>query len=201
MDGLFGDENWRPSLLRKIPLEEKMRQLPDLYKRCLNTWFRYVLPLPFEPKPNQTYHLFICSNYEAGIRITWDFYVNYTRNPRYSPNNKAAYARFMSLKQDRVKQPIQRTRPEEWRILWQIIKNHHEGLCDVECEDLKEIQPDPVMLKEDLEWLFREGYLKLSESFTNAWSNQPTLFRLDWDHVKKDLDVNPPTLLRPLKPR
>ena len=97
MDDLFGNYDWRLNLIRNESAKELLTQLVSLYKLRLHNWFRYVLPLPFEPKTGQTYHLFVCSNYEAGIRITRDFYTASTGNPRYSPDNKSAYSKFRSL--------------------------------------------------------------------------------------------------------
>ena len=74
IDELFGDRQWRVLLLNIMPVKEKMKVLVDLYRKKLHKWFRYVLPLPFEPKESQTYHLFMCSNYESGVTITKDFY-------------------------------------------------------------------------------------------------------------------------------
>src|SRR5207245_9025823 len=97
IDDLVGNYDWRLNLIRNESAKELLLRLVSLYMLRLHHWFRYVLPLPFEPKTGQTYHLFVCSNYEAGIRITRDFYTASTGNPRYSPDHKSAYSKFRSL--------------------------------------------------------------------------------------------------------
>ncbi|MGI0016873.1 MAG: three-Cys-motif partner protein TcmP, partial [Nitrososphaera sp.] len=84
-DQLFGRAAWRAKLLNDRAPEERIRRLVELYRDRLHTWFRYVLPLPFDPKTGQTYHLFMCSNYEDGVEITKGFYADYTGNDQYSP--------------------------------------------------------------------------------------------------------------------
>jgi hypothetical protein len=71
--------------------------LITLYKYRLLKWFRYTLVLPFQPKKGQTYHIILCSNYEAGVRATRNFYCSKTSNARYSPDNRSAYEQFKNL--------------------------------------------------------------------------------------------------------
>ena len=127
-DQLFGHTTWRAKLLTDMPSEVRIRRLVGLYRDRLHTWFRYVLPLPFEPKTGQTYHLFMCSNYEDGVDITKGYYAEYTRNDQYSPDNDSAYKKFVQAHPGQERPG--NSKSVEWKILWRIIKYHEEGLCD-----------------------------------------------------------------------
>lgn len=196
VDELFGHKNWREHLLNSDSKEKRMDLLVQLYRNRLHYWFRYVLPFPFTPKEGQTYHLFMCSNYERGIGITNTFYTNYTNNPRYSPDNKQVYKRFLPLHPEKI---INRTtRPIEFRALWRIIKDHDEGLCDVFCSDLRELPPINNSLSKALKWLGSKGYIQEIGPLTNAWISQPQLYQLDWDYVKQKLGIPLPNKLKPI---
>lgn len=197
-DDLFGNTSWRQHLLVNDSLENRRKMLVELYRRRLHIWFRYVLPLPFEPKPGQLYHLFMCSNYEEGIGITKRFYSNVTGNRPYSPDNDSAYKRFLANHPE--KKPKARGKPMEWKILWQIIKNHEEGLCDIECRDLMDQEPNTTNRIHVLEWLAVKGYLTSINYLTAEWQKKPDLFCLDRDFVKKQLRIEPPPELVPLSP-
>ena len=84
-DGLFGDRGWRSYVLNNNPIEQRENTLIELYKYKLHRWFRYVFPMPFNPKEEQIFHLILCSNYETGVRATRDFYSSKTHNPKYAP--------------------------------------------------------------------------------------------------------------------
>jgi|SRR5579885_3105674 len=198
-DMLFGSNYWRSSILNSKSNVERMRSMVTLYRDRLHKWFRYVLPLPFEPKTGQTYHLFICSNYEAGVEITKRFYTKYTDNPKYAPSNRDAYTKFLGLHMEKKMKGAARS--DEWKILWAIIKEHDEGLCDKECKDLTKIQPDPELLENSLKWLVLKGYLKKIDHMTNAWDDIPNLYRLDWNFVREKLEVQPPSELKPMASR
>ncbi|MDE1845160.1 MAG: three-Cys-motif partner protein TcmP [Thaumarchaeota archaeon] len=196
-DKLFGNQDWRSFLLQSKSKEDRIQMMVRLYRDRLHKWFRYVLPLPFEPKKNQTYHLFMCSNYEAGVEITRRFYTKYTNNPKYSPSNEIAYSKFIGLHAE--KKMKGKSRSSEWKILWAIIKEHDEGLCDVECRDLIRIQPESELLKKSLLWLVSKGYIKKINQMTDTWNNVPDLYRLDWNFVKEKLDVPSPPELKPME--
>lgn len=200
VDDLFGHINWRSELLKPKPDKERLQMLAELYKERLHKWFRYVLPFPFEPKTGQTYHLFMCSNYEVGVRITRDFYAKYTGNPRYSPDNRKAYSKFKALHPEKVIGLKASKRPEEWKMLWKIITTHEDGICDKYCEDLKKVQPYVGLRAQSLEWLKSKGYLKTSKDLTDAWPEGPTLYRLDWAKLEISFGVKPPPQLKPLSP-
>ena len=136
MDEMFGNDVWQEKLLSDRSLEERVETLVRAYRLRLHRWFRYVLPLPFEPKKGQRYHLFVCSNYEEGIDITRRFYAKDSGNSLYHPDNKTAYERFAKLHPHLSKHLRGIQRPLPWKILWAVIKNHDEGLCDIRCDDL-----------------------------------------------------------------
>lgn len=197
VDKLFGHQNWRHSLLQPKSKEEIIQIMIQLYKNRLRKWFRYVLPLPFEPKKGQTYHLFRCSNYEAGIEITRRFYEKYTNNRPYSPSNKDAYSKFIELHSE--KKMKGNARSYEWKILWAIIKGHDDGLCDTECKDLLKIQSDFELLDKSLKWLDSNGYVKKIDHITDAWEHMPNLYQLNWKFVSEKLGIELPTELKPLQ--
>ncbi len=196
-DELFGHKNWREHLLNSDSKEKRMELLIQLYRNRLHYWFRYVLPFPFTPKEGQTYHLFMCSNYERGIGITQTFYTNYTNNPKYSPDNKQAYKKFIKIHYEKFIRGSTR-RPIEFRVLWQIIKNHDEGLCDALCSDLLEMPQVTSSLSQALEWLCSKGYIQKIEPFTKAWKDRPQLYHLDRNFVKQNLGILFPPELKPI---
>lgn len=196
MDDLFGHTNWRSTLLVPISPEERLRILVKLYRERLHKWFRYVLPLPFQPKNNQIYHLFMCSNYEVGVRITKDFYAQYTNNPKYSPDNDLTYSRFMKIHPElRMKG---NRKSYQWKTLWKIIREHEEGICDAHCLDLIKELEDFGLIKYSLEWLESNRYIKKINNLTDAWEDKPNLYQLDWVVLKDRLGIDSPVSLKPL---
>lgn len=197
VNSLFGnDVSWQDHLLTNDPEESKMDKMVELYRKLLHKWFRYVLPMPFAPKPNQIYHLFMCSNYEEGVNITKKFYTKFTGNQSFSPNNQDAYSKFLRLHPEKKLKGT--TRSAEWRILWSVIRNHDEGLCDSRCKDLVDIQSDGLFLQESLEWLYERNYLLKMPHFSNNWNDPPQLYLLNWDFVHEKLGIPIPTKLKPL---
>jgi len=207
VDELFGHDSWRPELLCDKNIKEKMQIMVNLYKNKLHKWFRYVLPLPFEPKLNQMYHLFMCSNYEVGVRVVRDFYAKYTKNPKYKPDNKRAYNKFKMLYPEKSKVQNLKKRPVGWRILWKIITSHEEGICDEECKDLRDFFKDSSeneksrKVRETLNWLYSERFLDKINNVNGMWSNKPTVYQLNWINVRNKLDIQPPRPYEPLHPR
>jgi three-Cys-motif partner protein len=198
-DALFGNQEWRGYILNKNPIEDKERILIDLYKNRLHRWFRYVLPLPFNPKKGQIFHIMLCSNFETGVRATKDFYVSKTGNPKYSPDNYGAFTRFKRLHPETFIGLSGKTRPLEWRFLWMIITQHEEGICDCMCKDLMNIELDFTKRQFLLEWLADKGYLNPT-SIESAWATSIKQYRLNWKTVKEKLGVTQPPLLRPVSP-
>lgn len=199
VDDLFGNRSWRSHLLVSKSTEERMKIMVDLYRAGLHKWFRYVLPFPFKPKPNQMYHLFMCSNYETGVRLTRNFYSDYTANPKYLPDNEAAYSKF--IQNHREKKMKGRSRSDEWKFLWSIITEHEEGLCDIYCKDLASKQAEVAFRRQTLDWLKTKGYMTEIDQMTNAWPNPPKLYKLNWSIVRTTLGIDSPEPFKPLEPR
>jgi len=198
-DALFGNKEWRSHVLNDNPIEEKEKILVELYKDRLHKWFRYVLPLPFNPKKDQIFHLILCSNYEDGVRMTKDHYASITGNPKYSPNNSDAFRRFKRLHPEIFRGLGGRRRPLQWRFLWRIITHHEEGICDSMCRDLINIETNFKRRQKLLEWLENKGYLN-PVSIENAWGSPIKQYKLNWRVVKEKTGVDPPPPLRPVSP-
>ncbi len=201
MDLLFGNEEWRPLILTGEKREERTRKLVKAYRRRLHRWFRYVLPLPFQPKENQLYHLFMCSNYERGVEITKGFYADASGNILPAPDSQACYTRFKKLHPETARQLSGNQRPLAWKLLWATIRYHDQGLCDIRCQDFREKDEDWQNRLGALQWLELNGYLRKVPQLTDAWPKPPPLYSLDWDVIKTRLGVGPPPKLVPLKPR
>ncbi len=198
-DSLFGAKKWRRLVLNNKPIEDREKTLIELYKYALHKWFRYVLPLPFNPKKDQIFHLILCSNYEAGVKATKDFYCKITGNPKYSPNNKKAYERFKSLHSEALRWLNAKKRPLQWRALWKIITQHEDGICDCMCSDFKEIARRIRDRQQILYWLEHEGYI-IPFRIKNAWKSSIGQYKLNWKIVKKNLGIDPPSSLKPPSP-
>lgn len=198
-NSFFGDEEWHPHLLKKDLIEKKEDTLVEQYKKRLHKWFRYVLPLPFNPKDNQIFHIMLCSNYEIGIRATRNFYAKKTGNPKYSPNNATAYQRFIQLYPETLASPSRgrHRKPLQWLVLWRIITQHEEGICDCMCSDLLSIKSYPPELESLLKWLRVEGFLNPFK-IPNAWDASVEQYKLNWKVVKEKLGVDPPLPLKPV---
>ncbi len=69
-NALFGDEDWQQKVLVDADQYTRQDRFIDEYRKRLMKWFRWVLPLPFIPKPRQLYHLVFCSNFEDGVKVT-----------------------------------------------------------------------------------------------------------------------------------
>ncbi len=201
-DSLFGDLQWRKSLISKAPVNEKIDTFVEEYSKRLHRWFRYVLPLPFEPKPGQFYHLFFTSNYEAGIRITKKFYTDFTGN---TPQNAESTPTYKIFKRMHGAESLffglkLKERPLEWKILWDIIKNHEEGLCDIDSPNLVKMEKDVTTRQAALEWLEENDYIVPLYNLNLKWEFHPQIYKLNWEKIEYALDVKPPQKLEPLHP-
>ena len=198
-DGFFGSKRWRDYVLNKKPIRVREKTLVGLYRQKLHRWFRYVLPLPFEPKPKQLFHLILCSNFETGVRMTRNAYSVKTGNPKYSPDNKKAFQRFRKRHPDLFVDLSGKERPSEWKILWDIIKTHEEGRCDCRCRDLCAEAGDSAKAEGVLKWLASKRYLKETKTRV-AWENDRDIriYKLNWPIVKSALRVEAPPLLKPI---
>jgi three-Cys-motif partner protein len=201
MDELFGSQTWRGSILTQAPESEKMRTLVSIYKDRLRRWFRYVVPMPFKPRQDQVYHLFACSNNELGITLTRSFYAEFTGNPPYNPNNPLTYRRFEKVHPEEVVDYAGNQRPLTWKMLWAVIKNHEDGICDIHCDDFRQFENDWQIRLDALQWLESEGYLTRYDPVNNPWGEEIPTYKLDWQVVEKNLDVRPPEEFHPLSPQ
>ena len=199
-DSLFGDKLWREEILNENPIETKQEKFVEFYRDRLQKWFRYILPLPFNPKDNQLFHLILCSNYEIGVRMTKNEYAQRTQNPKYAPNNSKAYEKFKEIHPKIFRNLRGNQRPKEWRILWATIAQHEEGLCDWMCKDFSRIELDSIRVKQVLEWLETTGYLT-ELRVENAWDVDIKTYKLDWETVQNKLGVKPPHPLKALSPK
>lgn len=196
-DALFGNTEWCSQILNSDPIYERENRLIELYKNRLHKWFRYVLPLPFNPKSNQVFHLILCSNFDTGVRATRNFYSEKTGNPRYSPDNREAFNKFRESHPEVFIGLSRGRRPLQWRILWKTITDHEEGICDCMCGDFEEVEGSPESRQLLLEWLEDNGHLKEFDN-DNAWELPVKQYRLNWAIIKKELGVDPPPPLKPL---
>ena len=199
-DSLFGHKGWRSRILCEKQIYEKEIDFIDLYKVCLHKWFRYVLPMPFNPKGKQVFHLILCSNFEAGVRATKGLFCERTDNPEYKPDNNTAYSNFRNKHSEIYEGLRGNQRPKQWRILWRTITGHEECYCDYLCRDFEEIEPDEQQRKKLLEWLANKGYL-IPFKNDNPWNIAITQYQVNWDIVKAELGIDSPNPLEPLSLR
>ncbi|MCW4043044.1 MAG: three-Cys-motif partner protein TcmP [Candidatus Bathyarchaeota archaeon] len=197
VDFLLGDTQWRNAILNNDPIEDKEKLLIELYRKRLHRWFRYVFPMPFCPRAGQIFHTILCSNYATGVKRTRDFYCDRTPNLRYAPNNVTAYQRFRQLHSEVFTEITGNRRPVEWKILWKIIREHEEGICDVMCKDLRQIERSDSERNRALLWLNEHAYIGRSET-NHMWQDEVVQFKLNWNTLQANLGVNPPDELVPL---
>jgi three-Cys-motif partner protein len=195
-DALFGNTDWREKILTNNDIGEREKIFVDLYTKKLQKYFRYVLPLPFNPKEKQIYHLVYCSNFEVGIRATREYYLSLTKKQKFNPDNKRTYSRFLFLHPELQKQISGNNRPSEWKILWALIKQE-EGVRDRLCPDLKEIVPDQTRRQQCLDWLRDHHYVELV-NIESAWYDAIPKYRLNWSGIYERLRIVPPTPLSPI---
>jgi len=199
-DGLFGDTGWREHILTNAPVHEKEERLIALYRDGLHKWFRYILPMPFNPKRNQVFHLILCSNFETGVRATRKFYCDTTGNPVYAPDSKRAFNEFKKHHPEAFQGLLGNRRPIQWLMLRRIITDHEEGVCDYLCRDFEDIGKDGATRQVALEWLESRGYLT-RQNCTNVWQLPVQQYKLDWATIRDKLGIDPPIPFAPLSLR
>ncbi len=197
-DDLFGCTAWRKYILKPEKIENREKTFLTYYKFRLHSWFRYVLPLPFTPKPNQLFHVILCSNYEAGVRATNEFYNSMTGNPSYLPGREPSQQAYSLFKKrhPEITQMTGNKRPLEWQILWKTIKYHHEGICDRKCKDFRKVEPNTNRINVALEWLQEKKYLRLLQPSICEWN--PEMYMINWKTVKAELNIERPPELKPV---
>jgi hypothetical protein len=208
-DNAFGHRMHWESIMRKNIENEKLEEeLVASYKRNLRRWFRFVQPLPFVPKTGQRYDLFCCSNFDTGMKVINQFYERLTGiDFTLDADNSTTYSKFIRRHPD-LRMSGNR-RPDEWKCLWHVLKNHVDGICDQKCQGgirkLGGSFPESK-LSRVLKWLHDNRYLKqIPQSPTYIpwmWPNHDKfpVYSVDWDFVKTFLDVDPPKSPEPLKP-
>ena len=199
-DNLFGDTRWREQILTNAPIDEREERLIELYRDRLHKWFRYVLPMPFSPKRKQVFHLILCSNFETGVKATRKFYCRVTGNPVYAPANKTAFNEFKKHHPEAFQELLRNRKPMQWLMLWRIITNHEEGICDYRCRDFESMKQDAATIQIALEWLENKGYL-VQQNYTTAWQPRVQQYRLNWATIKDKLGIDPPIPFEPLSLR
>lgn len=199
-DSLFGNKEWRGKVLIEKPVHEREYTFIEEYKQNLHKWFRYVLPMPFNPKGKQIFHLILCSNFEVGVRATKGFFCERTNNLDYKPDNKVAYEEFRKRHPEIMTGLRGNQRPKEWKLLWKTITQHEEGFCDCKCRDFEDIEPYERKRGELLAWLANKDYL-LVHSTDNPWNIQITQHKVNWQNVKETLNIDEPQQLEPLSLR
>jgi three-Cys-motif partner protein len=198
-DALFGDRAWRGAVLVNGDQQVREEAFIEEYRKRLMKWFRWVLPLPFVPKQGRLYHLIFCSNYEDGIRVTRDLYSQYTRNPRYNPDNVSAYERFRKAHPKLVSGLTGNQRPLAWKVLWHVIRQCEGGVCDEWCTHIRD-KGEPAEIAEAFSWLREKGFLEPLVGMPTAWPGVAERFQLSWEEVRKELNVGRPPKLRPITP-
>lgn len=196
-DALFGNHEWRDHLLNSKSVHEREKSLIELYRSKLHKWFRYVIPLPFNPKTNQIFHIILCSNFTTGVKATRNFYSEKTGNPKYSPDNKAAFNQFRKYHPEIFIGLSGAKRPIQWRILWKTIVEHEEGICDCMCSDFEDIEANTEIRQHSLEWLRKNEYLD-KFNVENAWKLPIQQYKLNWSVIKIKLGIEPPLPLKAL---
>lgn len=196
-DALFGTDAWRSQILNGNLIHQREQSMVELYRNRLHKWFRYVFPMPFNPKTNQIFHLILCSNYEAGVRATRDFYSDASGNPRYSPQNETALSEFRKCHPELFVGLRRSSRPLLWRVLWSVVRNHDEGVCDSLCRDLAVLEPSQDKRQAFLEWLEKHDYV-VRFTVENAWKSPIAQYRLNWPVLRDKLQIDQPPPLKPL---
>lgn len=195
-DELFGHKEWRQHILTFNEIREKERLFVECYKNCLHKWFRYVLPLPFNPKDQQLYHLFYCSNYEAGFRRIRDDFLFSTKKPKFNPENFKAYRIFCTLHPELVANLSGNSRPLEWKILWDFIIQQ-DGIRDRKCTSFKGKHSDENAIQKSLDWLLTQGYIE-KINVNSAWYPAIPKYQVNWVTILKRLKISKPLTLTPI---
>ena len=201
-DEAFGGRKWSEILSKNENIQEMEEELVELYKNGLRKWFRFVQPLPFNPKTNQRYDLFCCSNYDVGMRVIRSFYE--TRTAPIGVRKKASevYPLFRKLHPNLVRGLKGRMKPTEWKILWHVIKNHIDGICDEKCQRIRRKSGnDGRDIREVLEKLEKFGYLRKIEPSQWPWESEKfSIYQVDWNFIETHLKVREPRKPQPIGP-
>lgn len=200
-DKTFGNRKWLDVSTSSKKKSDMEKNLVKLYKRRLRKWFRFVVPLPFEPKRSQTYHVFCCSNYDVGISVIRSIYTKYMQPFGLEADNAATYKEFQKRHPSFCKSYTGSRKPPEWKVLWHVMRNCTDGLCDLLCETLHEKAESVVDLKKVFRTLVGLKYLKEVKVQDWPWKAPKfPIYQIDWNTVKSKLGVKKPKAPIPLTP-
>ena len=148
-----------------------------------------VLPLPFNPKDQQIYHLFYCSNYEVGFRRIRDDFLFSTKKPKFNPDNHKSYRIFCTLHPEIVANFSGNLRPLEWKILWDFI-TQQDGVRDRKCAAFKGKgkTSDENKIQKSLDWLLMQGYIE-KININDAWYLLIPKYQVNWGTIFKRLKI------------
>lgn len=200
-DQTFGCRDWLSIVASSKTRELMESELVNLYKNKLRKWFRFVIPLPFVPKSGQIYHVFCCSNYDVGMGVVRSIYTEYMQPYGLEADNVSTFQEFKNQHTSLISKYGRRKKPPEWRILWHVMRNCPDGLCDTKCENLQKIAGGAQELENAINWLDKQGYLLRIKVRVWPWSKpQFPIYEINWTTAKTKLNVERPAPPTPLKP-
>ena len=200
-DETFGNRSWLDIMTSESDDEQLKNGLIELYKSKLRVWFRFVVPLPFVPKRNELYHVFCCSNFSVGTSVLSSIYGEYAQSFGLQADNNSTYNIFKAKYPSLLADLSPRKRPVEWRVLWHVMRNHADGICDNRCRTLLEIAGNEQNVKKKIKWLEKENYLKQFNVQYWPWDAPKfTIYQIDWEVVNEKLNVDRPIIAEPLQP-
>jgi len=125
------------------------------------------------------------------------FYSEITDNPPYSPDSQEAYKNFITIHPELLKNLSGAKRPLQWKILWRIITQHEDGICDRECRDLKELDNNINVIQKGLDWLCEHTYLELWPR-SSHWDLSIPQYLLKWEKSEERLKLTRPAPFQPI---
>ncbi len=207
-DDVFGDRSWLTITSSGQNDGHIQNALLNAYVLKMMKWFRFVLPVPFQPRTEQMYHLLCCSNYEVGInaiKSNWAHLVSMHKGnliqSGVTDHANSVYPDFKRLHPELIRSlPTRMRRPLEWKILWQIAKSFVDGTADSFDRSLLKIVPDQSELDTILKWLADEHYILQVSNIPWAWELQEPLcrYRAAYDVLSDRLGLSPLIPMEPL---
>ncbi len=207
-DAVFGDRTWLTITSSGLDDGHIQNALLDAYVQKMMKWFRFVMPVPFQPKTEQIYHLLCCSNYDVGInaiKSNWAHLVSMHKGmlvqSGVTTHANSIFPNFRELHPDLIRSlPAGKRRPIEWRILWKIAKSFVDGTADSRDRSLLEITEIQTELDSFLSWLANENYLEIITDIPWAWEGYEEVprYRAAYDVLSDMLGLAPPILMEPL---
>ena len=84
-------------------------------------------------------------------------------------------------------------------MLWHVIRQCESGICDQWCTLVRD-KGEPDEIAAAFLWLREKGFLDPLVGVPTAWPGVAERYQLNWEKVRKELDVGRPTKLRPIGP-